>query len=211
MGEACPIDNRRRRITAGSLFAVSVFFLSNTLQVLTDDGGRPSATEVAIQGFIALATAVFMIASILGLAHLLHKKADWIGLVGATSALLGWMAATRMSSIFQLNALVRTGVENVPTNAIDLALKSAPPVWGSIFPPGIFFPLGLITLGIALFRYRPVMRWNGLLLAVGGVLFPIGRAANVLPAVIACDLVLATAFALIGWRLVTRPDLWQDS
>jgi hypothetical protein len=80
-----------------------------------------------------------------------------------------------------------------------------------MFPVGLFFPAGLITLGIALFYWRPVNRWLGLLLALGGVLFPIGRAAGVAPAVVACDIVLATAFASIGWQILSRPEVWEQS
>lgn len=211
MNMSLSISNRRRIIAVVSLFAVSLFFLSNTVQVLTDEGKHPSQTEIAISGFIALVNAVLMIAAILGITHLLKKKADWIGLVGGTLAIIGWMAATRMSSVFQLNALFNGGIENIPSNAIEIAFKSAPAVWGSVFPMGIFYPAGLITVGIALFWFKPVNRWLGLLLALGGILFPIGRAANVIPAVIACDIVLASAFTLIGLVILSHPDIWEAS
>ena len=62
----------------------------------------------------------------------------------------------------------------------------------SVFPIGLFFPLGLIVLGLALFRWRPVNRWLGMLLAMGGVLFPLGRAVGIQWAILACDVVLAS-------------------
>jgi hypothetical protein len=48
-----------------------------------------------------------------------------------------------------------------------------------------------------------------LLLALGGILFPIGRAAGQVWAIIACDIILGAAFALIGWQILIRPELWS--
>jgi hypothetical protein len=50
--------------------------------------------------------------------------------------------------------------------------------------------------------------WLGLLLALGGVLFPLGRALGIELAIVACDIVLAAAFAAIGWQILTRPEVW---
>jgi hypothetical protein len=156
--------------------------------------------------------AVLMIAATLGLSQLLRVRADWAGLLGATSTLVGWAAATRISVLIQLDALLgRAGVEGVPASTLESAFKAAPAMWVSVFPVGLFFPLGLITLGLALFRWRPVNRWLGLLLALGGVLFPLGRAMGIEAAMVACDITLAAAFAAIGWQILTRPEVWATT
>jgi hypothetical protein len=162
-------------------------------------------------GFVAVLNAVLMTAAILGLSQLLRARADWAGLVGAAFTLTGWATATRISALIQIDSLFRAGVEGVPPSALEPAFKSAPVVWVSMFPVGLFFPLGLLTLGLALFWWRPVNRWFGLLLALGGVLFPLGRAAGIVPAVIACDIVLAAAFAAFGWQILTRPQVWATT
>ncbi|HEY1404022.1 MAG TPA: hypothetical protein VGB05_07855 [Pyrinomonadaceae bacterium] len=202
-------SNRRRVIAGVSLVALSVAFLSNRMIGLMTAPASPSQTSLAIVGFLAVANAVLMTGAMLGLSQLLRASADAVGLLGAASTLVGWAASTRISAVIQLDALMRAGVEGVPPSAIESAFKSSPVVWVSMFPVGLFFPLGLITLGIALFWWRPVNRWFGLLLALGGVLFPLGRAVGIEFAVIASDIVLAASFAAMGWQILTRPEVWE--
>ncbi len=205
-------SNNRRRVIAGvSLLGLSLTFLSNTAMGLMTDLASPSHTTIAIAGFVAVASVVLMTASILGLSQLLRARADWAGLAGAGATLAGWAVSTRISALIQLDALLRTGVEGVPANALESAFKSAPVVWASVFPVGLLFPLGLVTLGLALFWRRPVNRWSGLLLALGGVLFPAGRAMGIDFAIIACDLTLAAAFVSLGWQILSRPEAWETT
>jgi hypothetical protein len=71
--------------------------------------------------------------------------------------------------------------------------------------------LGLITLGIALFVARPVRPWAAILLVIGGLLFPIGRALDVHAAVFSSDAVMAVAYGFLSSEILTRRELWDDS
>jgi hypothetical protein len=204
-------SNNRRRVIAGvSLVALSVAFLADAMTGSMTRPAAPSQTTIAIAGFVAVLNAVLMPVAILGLAQLLRARADRVGLLGVFFVLAGWAAATRISVVTQLDTLLSAGVEGVPAPALESIFKSAPGVWLSIFPVGLFFPLGLITLGLGLFRWRPVNRWFGLLLALGGLLFPLGRALGIGFAIIACDIALAAAFAAIGWQILARPATWDQ-
>ncbi|MDX6268867.1 MAG: hypothetical protein QOD28_90 [Acidobacteriota bacterium] len=204
-------SNRRRVIAGVSLIGLSVAFLTDAATGLMTRPFAPTQTSVAIAGFLAVVNAVLMIAAMLGLSQLLRAHADGVGLAGAIFALVGWAAGTRITTVIQLDTLLRAGVEGVPPTAIETIFKSAPALFLSMFPVGLFFPLGLITLGLALFWWRPVNRWLGLLLALGGVLFPLGRAVGIEFAINACDLVLATTFAALGQQVLARPELWDTS
>jgi hypothetical protein len=204
-------SNRRRVIAGASLIGLSVTFLSNTAAGLMTEPAAPSQTIIAVVGFVAVLNAVLMTAATLGLSQLLRARADWAGLLGAASTLVGWAAATRISVLIQLDAAMRAGVEGVPPSALESAFKAAPAMWVSVFPVGLFFPLGLITLGLALFWWRPVNWRLGLLLALGGALFPLGRAVGIEWAIVACDITLATAFAAIGWQILTRAEVWATT
>jgi len=204
-------SDRRRVIAGACLLALPVTFLSDALAGLMTEPAAPSQRMIAIVGFVAVLNSLLMTAAVLGLSQLLRASADWAGLLGAASTLTGWAVATRISVVIQLDALLRAGVEGVPPTALETAYASAPIVWASTFPVGLFFPLGLITLGLALFWARPLNRWLGLLLALGGVLFPLGRAVGIRPAVVACDIVLATVFAAIGWQILRRPEVWEST
>lgn len=205
-------SSNRRRVCAGvSLLGLSITFLSNTAMGLMIDPASPSPKMIAVVGFVAVLSMVLMTGAILGLSQLLRARADWAGLVGAAATLAGWAVSTRISTLIQLDALLRAGVEGVPASALESTFKSAPLVWVSMFPIGLSFPLGLITLGVALFWWRPLNRWSGLLLALGGVLFPIGRAMGNEFAYIACDITLAAAFVSLGWQVLSRPEAWETT
>jgi len=202
-------DNRRRIITGASAVLIGVAFLLNMLDGLMTGMFAPSQTMIALAGYKAVLNAVLMIAAVFGISQLLRARADWIGLLGGASVLIGWTVSARIGVLIQLSALSESGVKAIPPNLPEMLMQSAPAVWTSIVPIGLFFPIGLITLGLALAWARPVHWWIGLLLALGGILFPIGRAAGQVWAIIACDIILGAAFALIGWQILTRPELWS--
>lgn len=205
-------SNRRRVIAGASLIGLSATFLANTATGLMTRPVSSSQTMIALAGFVSVLNAVLMPAAILGLSQLLRASADRAGLVGAAFALVGWAAATRITTVIQLDSLISSasaGAEGV--SVVGSALQSAPAVFVSIFPVGLFFPLGLIVLGLALFLRHPLSRWLGLLLVCGGLLFPVGRAAGSEFAIVACDITLGAAFAALGWLMLTRPAMWETT
>ncbi len=200
-----PSSNRRRIIAGASLIGVAIGFL---LEILPEASAL-SQTRIAVTGVIAVVFMVLMVAGVFGITQILRARADWLGLLGGASVLIGQIAGVRIGVLVQLMALSESGVTDIPANLNVLLLQSAPSVWSSIFQVGIFFPLGLIMLGIALIWARPVSWLFGLLLIIGGVLFPVGRALGMDLAVIACNIILAAAFGLIGWQILTRPEIWE--
>jgi hypothetical protein len=68
--------------------------------------------------------------------------------------------------------------------------------------PGLAFPVGLLVLSFGLFRVRVVSPLVAALLALGAILFPIGRIGGIAAAVIASDVALSVAMGLIGWRVL---------
>jgi hypothetical protein len=201
--------NRRRILAAACCFGLTTSFLLNIFFGLMTRPRPLSAGTIALVGFLAVLNVGFMIGAVCGIVHLLREQADRLGLAGAALTLLGWTASARIMVLIQFQSLLEKGVKDVPENAVGKILESAPIVFVSIVPVGILFPLGLLTLGIALAAAQPLGRWPGVLLATGGVLFPVGRAVGVGAAILGADLVLAATFTLIGWRIVTRPAAWQ--
>jgi hypothetical protein len=204
-------DTRRRRlISAFCCLALGLFFLTDPLTrySVRGEGGAPNG-QIALMGFLAPIHVALMIGAVLGITQLLRRRADRAGLVGATLALIGWVIGSRIMVVGQLQALLANGVPGVPPDTLQKMFQHAPIVFVSIIPVGLLFPIGLIVLGVTMFVARPIHRGAGALLAIGGVLFPIGRAAGQEWAVVSCDLVLAATFALIGWQIVTRPEVWD--
>ncbi|HEX9982656.1 MAG TPA: hypothetical protein VGF69_05305 [Thermoanaerobaculia bacterium] len=196
--------NRRRTLAAVCCFGLATSFLLNIFFGLMTRPRPLSAGTIAAVGFLAVLNVGFMIGAVCGIVHLLREKADRLGLSGAALTLLGWVASARIMVLIQLQSLLGKGVPDVPENSIGKILESAPMVFVSIVPVGILFPLGLVILGLGIWKAGPAGRWAGLLLAMGGVLFPAGRAVGIAPAIFAADVVLATSFALLGWQMLRR-------
>ena len=201
---------RRRLISVFCFLALGLFFLTDPVTRLSVRGDRPaSIVQIALTGFVAPLHVALMIGAVLGITQLLRSRADRVGLIGATLTLIGWVIGSRIMVIGQLQALLANGVPGVPPDSLQKMFQHAPLVFVSIIPVGLLFPIGLIVLGITMFVTRPIHRGLGSLLAIGGVLFPIGRAAGHEWAIVSADLVLAATFALIGWQVLTRPEVWS--
>jgi len=207
-----PTDTNRRRILSGVCLALlAIFFLTNPLTGVVMRGTAKTTTAIALSGFTAPVQMALFIGAVLGITQLLRKRADRTGLTGAAFALMGWAVGIRILALGQLESLLAIGVTGVPADTLDKMFTAAPIVWLSIVPSGLMFPIGLIILGIALVVARPISRWIGALLIVGGILFPIGRAVRVIWAISACDVVLGVTFALIAWQILTRRELWSEA
>jgi hypothetical protein len=204
---------RRRLISAFCCLTLGLFFLTDPVTRLSVRGDGPASIgKIALMGFVAPLHVALMIGAVLGITQLLRRRADRAGLIGATLTLIGWVIGSRIMVIGQLQALLASGVPGVPPDSLQKLFQHAPLVFVSIIPVGLLFPIGLIVLGITMFVTHPnalrVQRGIGALLAIGGVLFPIGRAAGHEWAIVSCDLVFAATFTLIGWQILKRPEVW---
>lgn len=202
-------QSNRRRILAGTSAALlSVILLAVNAVRLTSDL-PPSHGQIAAIGFVAVLYAALTVGAIFGITQLVRGKADRLGLFGAALAIAGVTVSARILGLIQLSLLS----ESVPGagDALSSMFQAAPMVWVSIVPIGLLYPIGLIILGIALFVARPVSRWAAVLLIVGGVLFPIGRALQIVPAAYASDAVMAIFYGYLSREILTRRELWDDT
>jgi hypothetical protein len=202
-------SSNRRRVLAGTCTAIlAATLLVNVLRNLPSD--QPSTHgEIAATGFLAVLHVGLTIAAVFGITQLVRRKADRLGLFGAALTLLGAAVGARIMVLLQLRQLADTDPASMAT--LSKLLGSALIVWVSLIPIGLMYPLGLITLGSALLVARPVNRWIGMLMVIGGVLFPIGRALSIEPAVYASDAIMAITYGFLSWEILTRRELWDDS
>jgi hypothetical protein len=140
---------------------------------------------------------VFFVPAILGLTYLAASYGSRLALIGGASAYFGAMAGASMQVLFRVWAVLEE--QNSP-QTIELLQKTLKLI-ATTQMIGIFFPIGLLTLAVCLYRNRVVSPIVVLSLAVGAILFPVGRIAGFWWAFIGSDLLLVVAFGLIGWQL----------
>lgn len=196
--------NRRRLIASSCLIAAPALLLAaDVMQVI--GGFDFERTAVMWTSFVLFVPAV------LGVVHLLRNRTDYLGLLGGAFCVVGAMAGAGMMTIFRLNAVLKAGGDGDLALAIESAFKARPALPMSIFMPGLLFPLGFIVLAIGLYRARVSSVWLALLLALGGVLFPVRHAAGVTPALLGGDIVLLIALGWLGWQVLTRVMNWEHT
>jgi hypothetical protein len=202
-------SSNRRRILVGTCTAIlAATLLVNAARVLLNDQATTPG-EIAAIGFLAVLHVGLTIAAVFGITQLVRRKADRLGLAGAALTLLGVTVGARILALHQLGMLAET----IPgaTATLSAMLQSAPMVWVSIVPIGLMYPIGLILLGSALLIARPVNRWIAVVLLIGAVRFPVGRAVGVVHAVYASDALLAIAYGFLSWEILTKRELWDSS
>lgn len=65
--------------------------------------------------------------------------------------------------------------------------------------PGLCMPLSLVVLGLLSYRHQTLPRGQALLLAAGGVLFPMSRIPQVAPLAMVADMLVLAAFAPVAF------------
>ena len=186
--------NRRRSLSGVSLLLFGAFFAADVFTHVLRRGDADLATNVAI-GLAAPVHLALLAAGLFGITQILRRSADVAGLTCAALTLMGWAVGIRITALGQL--------EHVQTIEAPAILVK------TMVIPGILFPLGLVATGITLMIARPIPRWMGVLLAIGAVLFPIGRIGHFEWALWSCDVILAAACAAIGWQILTREEVWE--
>lgn len=201
-------EERRRMLSLIALAGWSLLVLSNPFTHVLLRGFTGSIPNIALRGFLAPLTMALLVGSLAAITRVLHSGADRLGLFGAALTIMGWSAGIRIIGLGQLEQLAANGATPGAADTLQRMFDAAPLVWRSIVPMGILFPIGLITLGLAVALAGSIPRWIGVLFVAGGVLFPVGRIAGIEWAVIASDLCVGFAFALVAWQVYAQPEFW---
>jgi hypothetical protein len=172
--------------TAPILLGISTFFWQG------HDIGITGGT-LQVYSFVAWIPAMF------GLLALLRPKmprlATW-GMLMATFACIGGVDFG-MEGVLS-GAFAKAGATADMASAVPGALGVS---MALLFPvPGLFFPLTLLVVGIALMRTRTIPAWVAVVLCVAAIGFPVGRIPRIEPIAHLTDLLLLVSLGWIGSR-----------
>ena len=145
---------------------------------------------------------VLFVPAIFGLTFVAFDRGNKLAVVGGACAFFGAMAGASMQVLFRVYAVLE---EAGNAKAIELLQKTMKLI-ATTQMIGIFFPVGLILLSISIYSNRTFNRLIPLLLAIGAILFPIGRIGGFAIAVSGSGMVLIAAFGLIGWQIVNTVE-----
>ena len=142
---------------------------------------------------------VFFVPAILGITNLAYGAGSRLAIIAGASAFFGAMAGASMQVLFRVYAVFEEAGATQPVELLQNTFK----LIATTQMIGIFFPIGLILLAICLYRQRVFAPFISLLLIAGAIAFPVGRIGVFAVAVFSSGILLAAAFGLIGWKILS--------
>ena len=152
-----------------------------------------------------------LVAAVLRMVTLARPRAEWWALGGGALAIFGLLAGSNILTVDIVRWLMTDSASDaaVTVTLADLADDSAGYTI-AVLVPGLAFPIGLLVLAVALWRSQITPRWAPIVVAVGAVLFPIGRIPAIDPLLLITDLVLLVGLGALAVdtlrETITMPD-----
>jgi hypothetical protein len=138
---------------------------------------------------------VFFFPAIVGMSAVASAGSDRLGLTGAGLALVGLLTGATILGVSR--ALFVVG----GSDAMEVLSPEQQATLVATFQTGILFPIGLLILTVALRRAGALSPSAAALMALGAILFPVGRIIVGFPASVASDVCLALALVPLGVSL----------
>lgn len=187
----------RRRGAAVCLLAAPLLMLAGDVLRYWAGAGRAGQFSLKL-------SFAFFVGAALAAVHLTRARADRAGLVGGALAIVGCLAA---SGIVTANAIYQSvdgaGLSEPAMSAVEAAFRRDD-VFSYIFLyplPGLAFPAGFLVLAFALRRARVVSPLAAGALALGALLFPVGRIGGFEWAVMCSGVGMSVGLALVALRV----------
>lgn len=187
-------------IAVGTLFESSSDSVKQTLAWTSEH------MAAARTGTVVGLGALFILPAMLYLMRLARRGAPVLAVVGGTVSFAAWSAGLVAVAPLEVVTLHAAQLNDRAAAIMLVTHIGNDPVFGIL--QGVFVLghlVGMLVLGIALFRSRSVPRWAAVLVATS----PIGHAAGMAlsPGVDAAIFgVMALATAACGWQLLRLPD-----
>jgi hypothetical protein len=146
-----------------------------------------------------MALVAFVVGSF-GLAYLFQDAAKYFGLMGTGMVALGAITISAMSTETLLLDIVNSKNYNPDQlRHLNNILKSTEAIRVIYLPSGFAFPLGLVVLGIGIFKTPYTPRYISVILCVGALFHTVARFINDLSLLLLSEIVLLIASSLTGW------------
>jgi hypothetical protein len=170
-----------------------VLLLGDVLQVLNHDN---------ILWTVCLAISfVLFVAGIPAVNSFIYSSNSTFKSIINSFLLIGAIAGASMQVFFRIEIILD---KEKLFNAVE-ALSNYPSLAFTTMVPGIFFPLGLILLCIAMLLAKKHTTWKTMLLLIGAISFPVGHAIGNLIALIVGDVILICAWFLLSSEVLRTP------
>lgn len=177
---------------------VGVSLIGAPLLMLSADAASLAFGGAGVPGGIALWVAFYgFVGASIGMMQL--AGSGWLAVVGALFAVFGCLLGTTIVGTDRVfNAMLQRGM----TSEFVTEIAMEPAIFLTSRAPGLAFPIGLFILTIALARAQVLSRVAASVLAVGVVLFPVGRIAVGVAANVVSDALMLAVLGGLGLKVL---------
>jgi hypothetical protein len=167
------------RMLTAALLAGPLIYLAADSTYAARGWEDPTAGVLHVIGAIAYGFVMLRVASWTPRESMLRAAVVFTGLIG--------MAGN-----------VAYGFETIHMSLGDTQLVDQPGAANLIKPLGLFFPLSLVLVALVLARLRH--RWQGALVLLAAIAWPVGHIGNVAAVAVAANVALVVALGSLVWR-----------
>ena len=175
------------KLSNSCLIASACVLLAGDILQLLNPGGIGWTILLAISFLLFIAGLPYVTALLLITPAAFRRAILFCLLIGA-------VAGASMQALFRAVGILNEAGER---RAGDI-LMANPSISLSTMVPGIFFPLGLLLLSVALFMQKRWSLWKVVLLMAGAILFPVGHAVGIPAPLLAGDVLLIASWVLLS-------------
>lgn len=179
-----PVRTPTDRLLTGSLLVAPLVYLA-------------ADTTYATRGWDDPTAGVLHVLGALGYGFVVLRVADWLP---AASALRAWLVLT---GLVGLAGNVAYGFETIHLSLGDVQLVDRSGAANLIKPIGLFFPLSVALVALAL--YRLGRRWQAGLVLLAALAWPVAHIGNVGAVAVPVNVALVVALGTLLWDPPTRP------
>jgi Domain of unknown function (DUF4386) len=214
-------DSRQffKNVVTFSLFAAPLLLLASALIVPSFEGDEAEQLASIAQApdryyvftLLSFISSVLLVPVLLGLMYMLRHRAPTLGNLGGTLALVGTLVSVgdAISQLF-IWQMVAPGADRAQMTALLIRFDDAPGASVIFKIGGPSFVIGMVLLGIGLYRSGVVPTWTAAALPIGAVLniagFVIGSSVVV---IISCAVLLVSLGWIGGLVLRSSEQAWQ--
>ena len=166
------------RLLTGSLIVAPVSYLAADVMYAARGWDDAGAGVLHVLGAIAYGFVVLRVAGWLPAASAFPAVLLLVGLIG-------------------LGGNVAYGFDTIHMSLGDVALVDRSGAANLIKPLGLFFPLSLLLISVALARLG--QRWQAALILVASLAWPVAHIGNIAPLAVAVNVALVVALGSLAW------------
>ncbi len=210
-----------RRVVAGlCLVAAPVLFAA--AEIATPQPSGSAAAQLAsfaqhrnllVIGVLAgLASSMCFVPALFGLLHKIRHRGVVYAHVAAALIIYGLVTQAALGGInVMFWVMTKPGMNHAAMVNLLNGIEHGSAVAGAPLMAGHYlFAVGMVLLGVAVWRARLAPRWAGILVALWPVSDVALSSAGDLASLIS-DAIGIVGFAALGWRLLTAPDASWDA